>query len=94
MALPHVPAVISTGLGLYVAGDGAVWAATYSGAYRYDGQNRRRFTAQDGLPDNEVHDVAEDADGQLWFATEQGAAHVDPATLNLSPVDWPPVPTQ
>jgi hypothetical protein len=76
-------------LTLYVASDGAVWVGTHAGAFRYDGQTWRQFTAQDGLPANDVAAISQDAAGQIWFGTSDGAARVDPATLELSPVDTP-----
>jgi len=76
---------------LYAA-DSAVWLGTSEGVFRYDGQAWQQFTAQDGLPDNEVAVIAEDTDGWLWFGTRNGAARVDPATLDLSPVTWPALP--
>jgi hypothetical protein len=79
---------------LYAAADGAVWLGASEGVYRYDGQAWQQFTAQNGLPDNAVAAIAEDADGWLWFGTRNGAARVDPAALDLSPVAWPaPTPT-
>jgi hypothetical protein len=86
---------------LHVAVDDAVWLGTNEGAFRYDGQIWRQFTAQDGLPANDVSAIAQDAGGSplggdqgwLWFGTENGAARVDPATLDLSPVTWPSAPT-
>jgi Two component regulator propeller len=78
---------------LHVARDGAVWLGTQNGAFRYDGQAWRQFTAQDGLPSNEVVAIAEGADGWLWFGTGSGAARVDPATLKLAAVTWPALPT-
>ncbi len=74
--------------GFYVAADGAVWRGTDEGVFRYDGKTWRQFTAQDGLPSNKVRVIAEDAKGQLWFGTDNGAAYVNPATLGLSPVVW------
>ena len=53
----------------------------------------RQFTAQDGLPANGVVAIDEDSAGWLWFGTEDGAARVDPATLNLSSAAWPTLPT-
>ena len=73
---------------LYAAKDGALWLGTsVDGTFRYNGHNWRQFTAQDGLPSNQVYAIAEDADGWLWFGTRNGAARVDPTTLNLSPVN-------
>jgi ligand-binding sensor domain-containing protein len=34
----------------------------------------RAFTDRDGLPQNSVHDIAKDALGYLWVATQDGAA--------------------
>jgi len=81
---------------LYAAADGALWLGTAEGVWRYDGQTWQQFTAQDGLPDNEVAAIAEDAEGWLWFGTRRGAGRVNPATLGLKPVAWPtaaPTPT-
>ena len=36
-----------------------------------------RFTTADGLPSNAVHQVVEDGDGYLWFATDDGLARFD-----------------
>jgi photosystem II stability/assembly factor-like uncharacterized protein len=76
-------------LTLHVAADGAVWIGTAEGAFRYDGQAWCSFTARDGLSHDKVHAIAEDATGWLWFGTANGAVHVDPATMGLSPVAWP-----
>lgn len=81
-------------LALHVAADGAVWVGSYNGAFRYDGRTWQQFTAQEGLPANGVAAIAEEPGGWLWFGTELGAARIDPATLNLSPVVWPATPTQ
>ncbi len=77
---PYIGAV------LHVADDGAVWIGTLHGAFRYDGQTWHQFSARDGLPHDHVYAIAEDAAGWLWFGTFDGAARVDPATLNLTPV--------
>ena len=36
-----------------------------------------RFTTVDGLPSNAVHQVVEDRNGYLWFATDDGLARFD-----------------
>jgi photosystem II stability/assembly factor-like uncharacterized protein len=73
---------------LHAAADGAVWLGTSEGIFRYNGQTWQQFTAQDGLPDNKVTAIAEDADGWLWFGTGDGAVHIDPTLLGLDPVVW------
>jgi ligand-binding sensor domain-containing protein len=75
-----------TGPALYVAADDAVWIGALKGAFRYDGKDWRQFTARDGLPHDQVYAIAEDADGWLWFGTANGAARVNPATLDLTSV--------
>lgn len=35
----------------------------------------RNYTADEGLPDNEVYKVLPDSKGRLWFATNQGLCH-------------------
>lgn len=37
-----------------------------------DGQRIRLLTKQDGLPDNEMKQMAEDKEGNLWFACRRG----------------------
>lgn len=36
-----------------------------------------RFTTKQGLPTNHVYDIAEDANGFMWFATKQGLVKYD-----------------
>ena len=44
---------------------------------RYDGQGFTTYTTADGLASNEVMDIAEDQQGNLWFATLGGASRFD-----------------
>jgi ligand-binding sensor domain-containing protein len=74
---------------LYVARDGAIWVGTTRGVSRYNGQAWRHFTQFDGLIGLTFSSITEDATGQLWIGTDEGAVHVDPAALDLSPVSWP-----
>ncbi len=43
----------------------------------------RQLSVADGLPSNTVYDVAEDADGYLWFATLDGLARYDGIGLRV-----------
>lgn len=71
---------------LAVTDRGAVWAATGSppadehdtgrGVWRFDGEDWTRWTAADGLPDDQVTSVAT-ADGSVWAATPAGVARFD-----------------
>jgi len=59
--------------------DGAIWAGTGSGLYRQgrDGQTRR-YTTQDGLPDDDVSVVLEDRQGQIWIGCATGLCRTLP----------------
>ena len=60
------------------AKDGSVWAGTWGGgAARWDGKAWTNFTAKDGLAGNIVYSVAQDADGALWFGTNNGVSRYD-----------------
>jgi ligand-binding sensor domain-containing protein/signal transduction histidine kinase len=48
-----------------------LWTGTQNGLARWDGQNWKLFTARDGLSENVVRAIAEDADGNLWVGTEK-----------------------
>ncbi|OQY22996.1 MAG: hypothetical protein B6I34_05110 [Anaerolineaceae bacterium 4572_32.1] len=93
--LPQPPKGLLGSRAIYAANDGALWLGTSEGAFRYDGQAWQQFTAQDGLPHNDVAAIAQDTAGQLWFGTRNGAARVEPSALKLNPVAWPtqPAPT-
>ena len=50
--------------------DGQLWAGTQNGLGSFDGQNWKLFTTRDGLSENAVRAIAEDASGNLWIGTE------------------------
>ena len=50
--------------------DGRLWAGTQNGLGNFDGQNWKLFTTRDGLSENAVRAIAEDAGGNLWVGTE------------------------
>ena len=52
---------------------GTVWLASQiEGAIHTDGKTWTRYGAKSGLPSSWVWDVTEDAEGNLWFATQGG----------------------
>ncbi len=57
---------------IIAARDGGVWAATDSGLVRYDGQHIKTYTTADGLPTNNISQLKEDSQGQLWLDTGIG----------------------
>jgi ligand-binding sensor domain-containing protein/two-component sensor histidine kinase len=49
---------------------GQLWAGTQNGLANWDGQNWKLFTTHDGLSENVIRAIAEDADRNLWVGTE------------------------
>jgi hypothetical protein len=51
-----------------------LWAATSGGVIRIDSENAtyRKYTTLDGLANNDVHAIALDKQGRLWFGTNGG----------------------
>src|SRR5437868_3152924 len=52
--------------------DGFVWFGTDAGAFRYDGNEFKRYTIEDGLSDNEILSQHVDSKGRVWFLTYNG----------------------
>jgi ligand-binding sensor domain-containing protein/signal transduction histidine kinase len=50
---------------------GTLWAGTQSGLASWDGQVWKQFTTLDGLSENNIRAIAEDAAGNLWIGTEK-----------------------
>ncbi|MBL8218544.1 MAG: ATP-binding protein [Bryobacterales bacterium] len=53
--------------------DGVVWAATWgNGLYRVTAKGVDAWTTRDGLPDDFVHNLFEDREGNLWIGSRAG----------------------
>ncbi len=62
------------------------WFATNSeGVYRYDGNMLIQFTENDGLCNNQVQSIQEDASGNIWFGTGGGVSRFDGRTFTTFP---------
>jgi len=60
------------------ARDGTIWAGTWGGGVgRFDGKQWTNFTTRDGLSGNIVYSIAQDADGVIWFGTNNGVTRYD-----------------
>ncbi len=58
-----------------------------SGVYRYDGQNLKQFTSEDGLASNQIRGIQEDKTGNVFFDTPGGVSKFDGTTFTtLQPV--------
>lgn len=53
---------------------GILWIGHQAGLTRYDGENCRIFTKEDGLSDNSVNALLLDREGKLWVGTSDGVA--------------------
>jgi DNA-binding NtrC family response regulator/ligand-binding sensor domain-containing protein len=56
-------------IGMYIGGNG--------GLVRYDGKEFATFTAEDGLPSDEVLAICRETDGALWIGTAGGLSRYD-----------------
>jgi signal transduction histidine kinase len=55
---------------LFETRNGQLWAGTPNGLANWDGKQWKLLTTRDGLSENVVRAIAEDADGNLWAGTE------------------------
>lgn len=59
---------------------GCIWISSGDGLLCYRHGVVTSYTTADGLPDNVIHGVEEDAGGRLWISTNKGLCRMDPAT--------------
>lgn len=57
----------ANGYALYQDSKGYIWIGTENGLMRFNGREFKLYTTRDGLPDNEVFIIKEDARGRLWL---------------------------
>ena len=63
---------------LLVDSNDVVWAGTWGGGLsRFDGENWKIYTVDDGLPGNHVFMLHQDDQGKLWIGTNNGLARMD-----------------
>ncbi|HEX5960614.1 MAG TPA: EAL domain-containing protein [Rhodanobacteraceae bacterium] len=75
----------STVASLLVTRDGQIWIGSLTGLNRLrhidaNGAEFQRYGLDDGLPDNTIDCMLEDAGGHIWFSTNLGIARLDPST--------------
>lgn len=69
-------------LALHCDAEDALWVGTMNGGLaRVQGRTVRRWTTQDGLPDNTIYAIQEDARGTLWVSSNEGVFGLDKAAL-------------
>lgn len=72
-------------LSLAEAGGGGVWVGTYGDGLLLwqDGEVRRHWRREDGLPAQEVRAVLEDPEGRLWVGTSHGLTRIEPGRVQV-----------
>lgn len=65
--------------------DGAVWVGTSQGLVHYDLKKgvTERFTACDGLTDNDIRSIAVDRNGGVWIGSLHGISYLDEDTRKI-----------
>lgn len=59
-----------------------------NGLYHYDGESLTHYTREDGLMGNQIRDIQEDDEGNLYFDTPRGVSKFDGKTFEwLRPFD-------
>jgi len=77
-------------ISLYEDRSGRIWAGTAKGGLNLFDSDKRsftRFSLKDGLPDDTIYAIAEDADGDLWISTNDGLAEFDLQTRRIKTYD-------
>ncbi|MBI5470746.1 MAG: hypothetical protein HY961_00230 [Ignavibacteriae bacterium] len=70
--------------------NGAMWVSTFgSGVYSYDttGGQSAHYSEKEGLPNDVVYGILEDARGFLWMSTNRGLSKFDPVAKTFKNYD-------
>lgn len=65
---------------------GRLWAGGYDGAWIFEGNNAQMVTTNEGLPSNNVLNIAFSIDGVAWIGTDAGLAAYDIAEQQVTEV--------
>lgn len=76
-------------LSILVSDDSTLWVGTLGGLNRFDRETNtfKTYTVRDGLPNNEIKCILEDATGDLWLSTNKGLSSFDPETETFKNYD-------
>lgn len=67
---------------------GRLWVGTHKGLYLIENNKfQKKYTIDNGLPDNIVQGILEDGAGNLWLSTQTGISKFNPATENFKKFD-------
>jgi len=69
---------------IFVDNRGAVWFSDRGrGVTRFDGENWKLFSSEDGLAEGGVSAITEDKDGNLWFGSMKGITSFDGSQFQI-----------
>ncbi len=77
----HNDSLIVSGLVSSIIEDnnGGIWVGTNKGLHLIvDKKSSRRFTTENGLPNNVINGILEDENGNLWISTNEGIVRFNP----------------
>jgi ligand-binding sensor domain-containing protein/signal transduction histidine kinase len=74
-AVPDAGILGSAIFALFESRDGRLWVGCQNGLGSWDGQQWKLYTTRDGLSDNVVRAIVEDAAGNFWVGTENGGVN-------------------
>ena len=66
---------------MWFVGKGERYFGDGGGAYHYDGIKTTRYSINEGLPDNNLYKVFEEADGSILFCTSSGISKLENGVL-------------
>lgn len=68
----------------HICNAGALWIGTYGdGLYTWSEEEVLRIGMEEGLKDEFVYDIDQDAEGNLWVGTDAGTACINPASKEI-----------
>lgn len=71
----------------YLDSNGLLWfTTTNEGIFRFDGTSFKNYTIRDGLCGNEVWDIIEDSENNLWLGTANGLCQFNRKTFKTIPL--------
>lgn len=65
---------------IYCASSGDLWVGSDFGASVFSGGNWTSYTTADGLGNDQIKCISEDANGDIWFGTSSGATELSGST--------------
>ena len=73
----------------FLDNEGVLWFGTnHEGVYSYDGESFKHYSEAEGLCNNAVFSITQDALGNLWFGTTEGLCKFNGKTFISVSIPW------